>query len=322
MDRPKTFNITRRNALRSLGAAALVLAAPHRGLAQSKLQKMTLFTGTTPQFGNLYVAHEKGFFEREGLPLELTIFASGSVASEAFKAGRGDAIYCGDTPALRLWNLGSGVGICTGATYGHYSIIVARNGINTPADMRGKKVGVLLGSTAEYFAKLYLASGNIDPKQVDIINLQPAEMVTGITRGDIDAFVLWEPFGTKAMEASKDVHIVTTGEKYFHEWLMTNVTPTYAKQNQAEITAYVRAMDAASQWCNKNRDESVQVVAKYLKLDTGLVKPIERINWTVADSPQYRSDMERLAEFLKLKLDWSKMFDTRALKQVSPSLVS
>jgi sulfonate transport system substrate-binding protein len=322
MDRLQGFNITRRNALKGLGAGALILAAPQRSRAQSKLQKMTLFTGTTPQFGNLYVAHERGFFEKEGLPLEITVFASGSVASEAFQAGRGDAIYCGDTPALRLWNRGAGVGICTGASYGHYSIVVARKSINTPADMRGKKVGVLLGSTAEYFAKLYLASGNVDPKEVDIINLQPAEMVTGITRGDIDAFVLWEPFGTKAMEASKDVHIVTNGEKYFLEWLMTTVTREYLKTREPELVAYVRALNAASRWCNENRAESVQIVAKYLKLNPSLAQPIERINWTVANTPKFRADMERLSEFLKLKLDWPKMFDTQILTKVSSSLVS
>lgn len=322
MAQARRFNLSRRNALLGLGASALILAAPGKGRSQSRLQKMSVFTGTTPQFGNLYAAYEKGFFEKEGLPLELIIFASGSVASEAFQAGRGNAIDSGDTPALRLWNRGAGIGICTGASYGHYSVVVARKTMNAPADFRGKKVGVLLGSTAEYFAKLYLASGNVDPKDVDIINLQPAEMVTGITRGDIDAFVLWEPFGTRAMEASKDVHVVTNGEKYFLEWLITTTTPEFLRTREAELVAYVRALDAASRWCNENREESIRVVAKYLKLDPRLVKPIERINWTVAYTPKFRADMERLAEFMKLKLDWPKMFDTRILTKVNPSLVS
>jgi sulfonate transport system substrate-binding protein len=322
MTQARRFSISRRNALVGLGVGAVILAAPGRGRTQSRLQKMSVFTGTTPQFGNLYVAHEKGFFEKEGLPLEITVFASGSVASEAFQAGRGNAIDCGDTPALRLWNRGAGVGVCTGASYGHYSIVVARKTMNTPADFRGKKVGVLLGSTAEYFAKLYLASGNVDPAQVDIINLQPAEMVTGITRGDIDAFVLWEPFGARAVQASKDVHVVTNGENYFLEWLITTTTPEFLATREAELAAYVRAMDAASRWCNENREESIQVVAKYLKLDPALVKPIERINWTVAYTPKFRADMERLAQFLKLRIDWPKMFDTQILTKVNPSLVS
>jgi len=322
MSSANDFSNSRRNALKGFGVGALLAAVPAQAWGQSKLQKLTVFTGTTPQFANLYVAHEKGFFEKEGLPIEVTMFSSGSVASEAFQAGRGDVIYCGDTPALKLWVRGAAVGLCTGASYGHYSIVVARKGINTPADMRGKKVGVLMGSTAEYFVKLYLASGNVDPKEVDIINLQGAEMVTGIVRKDIDAFVLWEPFGSRAMQASSDVQIVTTGEKYFLEWVLNNTTAAYAKSNPAELAAYIRGLNAASKWCTQNREEATQVVAKYLKLDTALVKPAERINWTVAYTPRFRSDMERLSDFLKLKLEWSKMFNTELLAKVDPTLVA
>jgi ABC-type nitrate/sulfonate/bicarbonate transport system substrate-binding protein len=322
MSAKNDFRSSKRNLLKGIGAGALVAVVPGPVRAQTKLQKMTIFTGTTPQFGNLYVASEMGFFEKEGLPTEITIFSSGSVASEAFQAGRGNVIYCGDTPALRLWGRGAGVGFCTGASYGHYSVIVARKGINSPADLRGKKVGVLLGSTAEYFAKLYLASGKVDPKEVDIINLQGAEMVTGISRGDIDAFVLWEPFGSRALEATKDVHIVTDAEKYFLEWVLHSTTRDYLKTNRAELQAYIRGLNAASKWCTQNRAEATQVVAKYLKLDVALVKPTERINWTVAYTPKFRADMERLSEFLKLKLDWDKMFDTQSLKSVDASLLS
>lgn len=317
------FSNSKRTLLKGLGAGALILAAPGRSHAQSKLRKMTLFIGTTPQFGNIIVAQDKGFFEKAGLPIEITNFASGSVASEAFQAGRGNTVDCGDTPALRLWGRGAGIGICPSANYGHMSVVVARKGIAAPGDLRGKKVGVLLGSTAEYFSKLYLASGKVDPKEVDIINLQPAEMVTGIVRKDIDAFVLWEPFGTRAMQASNDVYIVTNGEKYFLEWMITSTTPEFARTNEPELLAYVRALDAASQWSNQNREESAQIVAKNLKLEIGLVKQLmDRINWTVAYTPKFKADMERLSEFLKLKLDWEKMFDARLLKKVNPSLAS
>ena len=81
MSSANEFSNSRRNALKGLGAGALIATLPARSVAQTKLQKLTVFTGTTPQFANLYVAHEKGFFEKEGLPVEVTMFSSGSVAS-------------------------------------------------------------------------------------------------------------------------------------------------------------------------------------------------------------------------------------------------
>ena len=316
------FRTSRRNVLRGLGSAAVMLSASRRLKAQPKLQKMTLFTGTI-HFGNVIVAADKGFFEKEGLPVEVTSFSTGTAASEAFQAGRGDTIASGDQPAVRLWVRGVGVGICPTASYGHISVVVAHKGISKPSDLRGKKVGILLGSTSDYFARLYLASGHVDPKDVDLINLQAAEMVTGIVRGDIDAFVGFQPFGTRAVQASKDVYIVTTGEKYFTEWLMTSATPDYAKTHQAELIAYVRALKAASVWCNQNREETAQIVAKHFNIDIATVKEtIDPINWTIAYTPKFRADMDKMSAFFKLDLDWGKMFDAQPLKNVDPSLVA
>ena len=49
------------------------------------------------------IADQKKFFEQEGLSVEITNFASGATAVDAFRAGRGDIVGCGDLPSLRLW---------------------------------------------------------------------------------------------------------------------------------------------------------------------------------------------------------------------------
>ena len=64
----------------SIGAA-LTLAGPRAVFAEPKsLERMSVFIGTTPHFGNIVVGAEKGFFEKEGLPVQVTNFASGSTA--------------------------------------------------------------------------------------------------------------------------------------------------------------------------------------------------------------------------------------------------
>lgn len=322
MNEPAGFGATRRRALGSLGAGAVVLAAPGLGRAQSRLRPITLFTGTL-HFGSLIVANAKGFFEKEGLVVEITNFSTGTAASEAFQAGRGNTIASGDAPALRLWGRGAAVGICPVASYNHISVVVARKGIGSATDMRGRKVGVLLGSTSDYFARIYFAAAGVELKEVDLVNLQAAEMVTGIVRGDIDAFVGFEPFGSRAAQASPDVRILATGEKYFTEWLLTSATPEFARTHEAELVAYARGLDAASAWCNRNREETAQIVGRHFKLDLAVVKQtIDPIHWTVAFTPQFRSDMQKMGDFLKVRPDWDRNFDTRPLAKAGPALVS
>ena len=307
----------------SIGSVAVTLGTRRSAFAQGKkLQEMSIFIGTTPHFGNVIVGAEKGFFENEGLPVKVTNFASGSTAVDAFRAGQGHLVVAGDMPSLRLWKQG-GIGLCAQANYGELSIIVAKKSINNPADLRGKKVGVLVGSTSEYFAKLYLASGGLDYKDIDVINLRPAEMVTGLVRGDIDAFVIWQPFGWRAVEADSNAHIVTTGAPYFHEWEMVNTMPEYAKTHPEEIVAFLRGLDRAGKWIPDNSNEAAQIVAKSLRMDdVGIAKRmLEKIDWNIAYTHKFRSDMDRIGNFVGIPVDWNKMFDAKFLAQLGPAYV-
>jgi ABC-type nitrate/sulfonate/bicarbonate transport system substrate-binding protein len=136
MDGNRSAIGSRRSLLKAAGAAALLGAAPQLARAQPKLSPMDIYIGTTPHFGNVIVAAEKGFFEKQGLPVKITNFASGSVAADAFKTGKGSIIVAGDLPSIRLWQLGF-VGLCPQAHYNALSIIVARNTVKQPADMKG-----------------------------------------------------------------------------------------------------------------------------------------------------------------------------------------
>jgi ABC-type nitrate/sulfonate/bicarbonate transport system substrate-binding protein len=317
--------LSRREVVKAAGlaSASFALAGITGASGQvTKLQPMSVFIGTTPHFGNVIVGAEKGFYEKEGLPVQITNFASGSTAVDAFRAGRGNVVVAGDLPSLRLWREG-GIGFCAQANYGELSVVVAKKTISKPQDLKGKKVGVLIGSTSEYFAKLYLASGQVDYKEIDVINLRPAEMVTGLVRGDIDAFVIWQPFGWRAMEADKNAHIVTTGGPYFHEWEMCNTTTQYAKEHGAELVAFLKGLDAAGKWIAKNIEEAAQIIAKQLRLDDARLakQMIEKIDWNIAYTKKFRSDMDKVGQFLNINIDWSKMFDPEFLKKLGPQYV-
>ena len=319
------MKINRRIAIASGTAAAAAAAfAPFNIVrAQQKLRPMQIVLGTTPQFTNVIIGLTKGFYEKEGLPVDIRYFTSGSAATQAFRAGNGDVVVSGDLPSLRLWVNGDGIGLCPQAHY-DLSMIVTRDSIKSPADMRGKKIGVLFGSTSEYFIGKYLAGGGMTIKDIQAINLTPAEMVTGLDRGDIDGFVLWEPFGWKATETIKGVHILTTAGPYFQEWEACTTNRKYAETHQAELVAFLKGLDAAGKWIPGHVDEASQSVADALRTqDVALVKRmVSVINYDISYTPKFRKDMDELAGFLKNKIDWNTMFDPRFLRLANRSFVS
>jgi ABC-type nitrate/sulfonate/bicarbonate transport system substrate-binding protein len=323
VSQPNDLNRIRRNTLKALGAGTLAAAGVPTARAQARLEKMLVFIGTTPHFGNVIVADKKGFWQKEGLAADVNIFASGSVAAEAFRAGKGHVVVTGDQPAIRLWKDGF-LGFAPQANYDELSIIVAKTGIKSPAEMKGRKVGVLVGSTSEFFTKLYLAKGGVDLKDIQVVNLRPAEMVTGFARGDIDAFTIWQPFGWRALAAVKDAHILATAKGYFHEWEACTTSRDYAKGHEAELVAFVKGLDAAGKWITANLDEAATVVATAIRLeDVKLARQmLEKIDWSLAYTPKFRRDMDFVGDFMNMKIDWKTMFETRYLAKAFPSYVS
>jgi sulfonate transport system substrate-binding protein len=307
-----------------LAGGVLTSVWPRSGRAQTtNFAKTSVFIGTTPQFSNVIVGAEKGFFLKEGLPVEITNFSSGAAAVDAFRTGNGGLVVAGDFPSLRVWSQGGGIGICPQASYDQLSLIVAKKSITKPQDLKGKKVGVLLGSTSEYFVRLYLTTAGMDYSDIDAINLRPAEMVTGIVRGDIDAFVIWQPFGWAAEQASPEVHILTTAKGFFHEWEMVTTTKAYAASHSAELVAFVRGLDAAGKWIAENLDEAAKVVAASLRIDDVDIpkKMMALIDWNISYTAAFRKDIDRLGEFLKIKPDWPAMFEPKFLAELGSSYV-
>jgi NitT/TauT family transport system substrate-binding protein len=322
MAEAKEVNAVRRDVLKGLGAAALAAVVPHVR-AQGKLEKMLVFIGTTPHFGNVIVADKKGFWKKEGLTAEITIFASGSIAAEAFRAGKGHVVVTGDQPAIRLWKDGF-AGFCPQANYNELSIIVAKGSIKAAGDLKGRKVGVLVGSTSEFFTTLYLSKAGLSMNDIQVINLRPAEMVSGLARGDIDAFTIWQPFGWRALAAVKDAHIVTTAKGYFHEWEACTTSRDYAKGHEGELVAFIRGLDAAGKWITANLDEASGIVASAIRLEDHKLarQMLEKIDWNLAYTPKFRQDMDIVGDFMNMKIDWKTMFDTRYLAKAFPSYVS
>jgi len=67
------------------------------------------------------------------------------------------------------------------------------SGIAAPQDLRGKRLGVPFASTTHFHTLFALEQFGIDPKTVQLRNLQPPEIVNAWDKGEIDAAFVWGP---------------------------------------------------------------------------------------------------------------------------------
>lgn len=89
---------------------------------------------------------------------------------------------------------------------GRSEALVARNGsgITKPQDLIGKKVAVPFVSTSHFHLLVGLTKlWKIDPRKVNILNMQPPQIVAAWQRGDIDAAYVWPPALTEIEKTGK-----------------------------------------------------------------------------------------------------------------------
>jgi taurine transport system substrate-binding protein len=85
--------------------------------------------------------------------------------------------------------------------------MVVRNGsgVNTLADLKGKKIGVPFTSTTHFHTLVALEAAKVDPNGVRILNMRPPEIAAAWERGDIDATFVWDPVLSKVKATGKQI---------------------------------------------------------------------------------------------------------------------
>jgi len=146
--------------------------------------------------------------------------------------------------------------------------LVARNGsnINSLADLKGKKVATPFVSTAHYQLLYALSKAGVNAKDVQIVNLRPAEIAAAWERGDIDATFIWDPVLSKTKANGKV--ILSAAE--------------VAKQGAPTFDAII--VDRG--WAEKNKDFVIALAKEIAKANAAY--KVAKVNYT-ASSEEVRA---------------------------------
>lgn len=224
-------------------ASAAVLAVS--GLAHGQ-DKLVVFSQPIPHYDAVWMADAKGLYKSEGLNVEFRQFSSGTVALQTFKAGEGDIIFGGDFPQVQYWlnNNRDFRVIAAVEKDGKGYLVTTHKSITKPQDLKGKVIATRVGSTMDWFLSEFLAKNGMSKKDVTVKNLDGPVMPTALCKGDIDAFVFWQPYNDKALELCPErAHNISDAEGYIPVYVLMGARPGWLKNpdNARKATAFLRA---------------------------------------------------------------------------------
>jgi taurine transport system substrate-binding protein len=199
------------------------------------------------------------FKKATGWDIEWRKFNSGAEVNAAMASG-----------AIVISELGS-VPLAAGASQGvDYQLfliskvidasesLIVRNGtgIEKPADLKGKKIAVPVGSTAHFSLMGALKMWNLSDKDVQVVGMSPPEIAAAWSQNAIDAAFIWEPVKSKLRANGK--LMITAGEvgkagyPTFNGWVVNN---KFAQENREGLIGFIKVMNEINEDYTKNKSK-------------------------------------------------------------------
>jgi len=150
--------------------------------------------------------------------------------------------------------------------------ILARQdkGINKPLDFIGKTIGVTKGSAAQFFLDVFLTHHGIVASKVKTIDLKPPKMAQALTGGLVDAICVWEPHIFKIKKLIGEKALIMSGDGIQRMSFYLVAKRMFVKNNPETIRSFLKAVQKAEEFIEKNEKESIRLVAHRLNADLDL----------------------------------------------------
>jgi NitT/TauT family transport system substrate-binding protein len=274
----KLHSINRSFSLASLCALLYV------GTAAAQMKVRLNWTAIAGNQSGVWVAHEEGFFKKNGLDVELLHIPSSSRAIQTMLAGEIAISFVDGRTAVQSNLRGADIIMLAAVVNRHVFSFMARPEIKRTSDLKGKKIGITrIGSTTHTIALHVMSQAGLRPDEYQILPLMEVpNILTAILAGQIDAGPLSPPTNIRARKAglTELINLARDGPEYVSVALGS--TRSYVKANEETTRHVIRSYVEAVHHLKTNKAAALKAIQKYTR-----VKDPEILEPTYADVREY-----------------------------------
>lgn len=236
---------------------------------------LRLAQNLSPISGVAIVAQEQGFFDKQGLSVEVSNFTSGKQCLETVMGGAADIATTAEAPTTAATMAQQPIAFLARMEYSDLKTLtnVSAN-VTSLADLKGKRIGFTAGTGGEVYTMAVLKEASLSSDDVTLINLRPQEMLAALSSDSIDAYNTWEPHvsnGKKTL-GQKVSQLDTQG--IYSETFNIVTTIDYLEQNPIVAEKFMQSLIDAEAWMKSNREDAITLVAKTVDMKREDLAPI------------------------------------------------
>ena len=250
--------------VRVTGAAVIFLASLFSGCGRTERPELRIAMNPWPGSEFLYLAREKGFFAEEGLNVRLIECASLGDCRVAFENDQVDAMtgtLIEVIQARENSQRSPQVALVTDYSNGG-DVILGGAGVNSPADLKGRRVGLELGSLGVFMLARSLELAGVKLSDVKMVACAPDEMQAALTAGTVDAVVTYPPTSVGIEAGGKVRRIFSSAEIPGEVVDVVAVDAPWLQREPNLCARLASAMQRALDFAHAHPDEAYAIMGR------------------------------------------------------------
>src|SRR3954462_12552641 len=210
------------------------------------------------------IAIQKGWIKQAGVETEFLWFEYGP-SMEAFTAGKVDAVMVTNGDALVTGANGAKNVIIMLTDYSNGNdMIVAKPGIKSLKDLKGKKIGLEVGVVEHLMLLNALKKVGMTEKDLTIVNTPTGQTPQVFASGQVDAVAAWQPNAGQALKAvAGSTTIYSSADEPGLIYDTITVTPQSLAQHRADWVKLVSVWDKTLAYITNpaTKDDALKIMA-------------------------------------------------------------
>lgn len=227
---------------------------------------------------NLAVIKAKGEFEKhlkaKGIAIQWTEFPAGPQMLEGLNVGSIDFGVVGETPPVFAQAAGAEllyVGNEPPSPRAEAILVPANSPIKTVADLKGKRLTLNKGSNVHYLLVRALEKAGLQYGDVQTSFLKPSDARAAFEAGAVDAWVIWDPYATAAVE-QLGARVLTDGVGIADNYNYYIGTKAFAAAHPDVLKVALQEIDTEDKWVAGHLKEAAAIIGQQIGLPEAIAE--------------------------------------------------
>ncbi len=239
------------------------------GIAQERVKLRISSATKTLGYGPLWVASKMGFFDRQGLDVELVVIRASDVGIQALAGGSLEIAGSASDAPIAAVEKGLDLVIVGGIINGLTQSIMAAKKFKTYADLRGATFGAISLTSGVTFAlrQVLKVKGLEYPRDYKLLVIGGTpQTYAALVAGQIDAAALSLPVNYAAEEQGfneigRFVDVIPN-----YQLAALSTKRSWADKNRSVMVRVMKAMAQTMRWMHQNKEAAADFLAKEMRL--------------------------------------------------------